>query len=147
MSEQQFSAQTTESEQLARGNRLNQLLGGLVAFEAVVIWAAAVWLVIELGTASPESFRTAIALTVLTALIALWVSASAVALFRRARWARGSAVTWQVLQAAVAVGAIQGDAPNWLVAVALLIPALAVVLLAISPAVRAVYGLDELSTD
>lgn len=143
MSEQEVSARPTDSELLARGVRLNRWLFAVVAAEAAALIAATAWLITEMVVTSADSVKTAIALIVLTGLVAVWVSATAVGLVRRARWARGSAITWQVLQAAVAFGASQGDRPVWWLTALLIVPAVAVVLLAVSKPIRALYLPDE----
>lgn len=143
MSRQTAPNGSDESSEFRRGRRMNQLLTVIVGLEAAALIAATAVLIIDLMVATPDSFRTAIALTVLTAFAAVWVSATTIATARRARWARGSAITWQILQIAVAFGAIQGENPKWGFAFALAVPAVAAFSLAVSRPVRAVFGVDE----
>lgn len=143
-----MSEQISHQSEPAGNNFLNTtfplvVLIAVVALEALALWAAVAWLVNGFVNSSPESMRTAIALTVLVALIALWISATVIGLIRRLRWARGSTITWQVLQTAVAFGAIQGEHPQWGFALWLFAPALAAVLLAVSKPVRASFGVNE----
>ncbi|MFM6973898.1 MAG: hypothetical protein ACKOXM_01935 [Agromyces sp.] len=127
-------------ERSMTGRRLNLLLCVLLGIEALALWGSVGWLALEIASAPADSIRTAIALTVLAGIVAIWVTATTVAIFRVRRWARGSAITWQVLQVAVAVGASQGEHPNWLVSLGFSAPAVVVVLLAVSCSVRAEYG-------
>lgn len=142
MSEQIETPSLPAPEHSAKSNRLVWLLVALVGLEALAVVGAFVWLIVELASSTPESFRTAIALTVLVGVIAAWLVATTIGLIRRVRWARGSAITWQVLQLAVAFGSTQGDRPNWGFALALLVPVVAVVVLALSPSVRAQFGAE-----
>lgn len=128
---------------LRNGVRLNWVLVAIVALEAVALWAAVFALVIGMVSGGADSFSSGIALTVLAAVAAVWLSATAVAVARAQRWARGSVITWQVMQVAIAVGAVQGSDPSWGVAVLLTIPAVAAVLLVVVRPVRAVYGLYD----
>jgi hypothetical protein len=110
----------------------------LLFAEAALVVGALVWLVVQLTTAKPASMASALAIVVMAALAAIWVTATAIGALRRRPWIRGSAVTWQLVQAAVAVGCFQGlYAEPWL-GWALLIPAVAGVLLVVSPSVTRV---------
>ena len=140
MSEQIETPPTGSRANESKSTGLVWLLVALVGIEALAVVGAFVWLIIELASSKPESFRTAVALTVLVGVIAAWLVATTIGLIRRVRWARGSAITWQVLQLAVAFGATQGDRPNWSITLALLVPVIAVVVLALSPSVRAQFG-------
>lgn len=134
------------------GRILNWLLFVLVAAEAAALWVATAWSISQMlgeldADSGPDAAKSAVALVVVVALAALWLSASAVGIARRRGWARGSIVTWQVMQVAIAIGAAQGERPNWLVTVVLLASAIAVVALILSRPVRALYSLDEPETD
>jgi hypothetical protein len=93
--------------------------------------------VLELLTVVPESYPSAIFLTVLTAAAAGWLGAIAVGVLRRRSWARGAATVWQVLQGGVAIACFQGifaqPAIGWL----LLVPAVVALGLLFSPPVVA----------
>ncbi len=96
----------------------------LLAGEFLLIAGLAVMLLIELLTATPSSYATATALTVLAFVAAAWMGAIVVGALRGQAWIRGAAIVWQVLQFAVGAGAISGafSQPAWgwpLVAVAL----------------------------
>lgn len=114
-------------------------LAVLVALEGLLVAAAAVWLLVELLTVRPESYASAVAILVLVVLATVWVFATAVGALRARGWSRGSAVTIQVLQIAVAVGCFQGLYAEPVLGWALVIPALAGIVLALTPqVVRAV---------
>jgi hypothetical protein len=101
------------------------------------------WLLIDLLVLRPSSFATAIALIVLVAIGAAWVSAIAVASVRRAPWSRAAAIVWQVLQLSVAVGAFQGLFARPDLGWALLVPAVVIVGLLLWPPVRLAYSRPE----
>ena len=84
------------------------VLSALILLEAALVVGATVFLVVELLTVTPRSLASALALTMLTALAAVWVTAIAIGMLRGRAWSRGAAIVWQVLQIAVAVGAFQG---------------------------------------
>jgi hypothetical protein len=114
------------------------VLSALIFLEAALVGGATAFLVFELLTVQAQSLASALALTVLTALAAVWVVAIAVGLLRGRAWSRGAAIVWQVLQIAVAVGAFQGSFARAEVGWLLLVPALvALVLLFTRPVVDA----------
>lgn len=115
----------------------------LLALEAVALWATAVWELVELLTQPAASEAGAIALLVLIVIAAIWVSAIAVNVLRQRGWIRGAAVTWQLVQAAVAVGLLQGADANLPLGLGLLIPSVAVVALLFTPSVMAATGAKE----
>ena len=104
-------------------------LAVLVFAECVLLVAATLYLVVEMLVATPESYASAIALTVLTAIAALWLGVIGVNMLRGRAWTRAAAVVWQVLQIAVAIGCFQGLFARPDVGWALLVPALAVLVL------------------
>ncbi|WP_309615766.1 hypothetical protein, partial [Salinibacterium sp.] len=95
------------------------------------------YLVIELIVATPDSYASAVALTVLTAIAAVWLAVIGVNVLRGNPWVRGATVVVQILQIAVAIGCFQGAFARpdlgWL----LLIPAIAALILLFSPPVLA----------
>jgi hypothetical protein len=112
-----------------RTSPLVYTLAGILFVECAAVGLATAYLIIELLIARPESYASALALTVLTAIATIWIGLIAVHTLRGSPWIRGGAVVWQILQIAVAVGSFQGafaePAIGWL----LLIPALAVLVL------------------
>lgn len=110
-------------------------LAVLLFLEALLVAGAAVWLLVELLTVTPESFTTAVAILVLVVIAAVWVVATAIGALRAQNWTRASAVTIQILQIAVAVGSFQGLYARPDLGWALLVPALVGIVLAVSPQV------------
>lgn len=88
--------------------RLLVLLAALLFVEGIFLALAAIFLLYELLTETPTSYGGALAILVLTALAALWLFVIAVNTRRARPWIRGAALTWQVLQLAVALGSFQG---------------------------------------
>jgi hypothetical protein len=120
------------------------ILAILVFAECALMSIAAVYLVVELLIDVPTSFASAIALTVLVIIAAVWLAVIGVNTLRGASWVRGAIVTWQVLQIAVAVGAFQGVFARPDIGWALLIPSLAVlVLLFTRPVLAATARRDD----
>jgi len=92
--------------------------------EFLLVACLAVTLLIELLIATPTSFASAVALTVLAFAAAAWLGAIVIGALRGQAWIRSAAIVWQVLQFAVGAGAVSGafsqPAIGWaLVAVAL----------------------------
>ncbi|WGD36940.1 hypothetical protein [Lysinibacter sp. HNR] len=94
------------------------------------------WFFFELLTDNPDSFSSAVALFVLIVLGTVWVAATAVGLLRSASWARGSAVTIQILQIAVAIGSFQGQFAQPLIGWILLLSAVVALILLVRAAKR-----------
>ena len=84
------------------------ILAILLFIEFLLVGAGAVYLLVELLIDKPTSFASAIAILVLTTLAAVWVLMIAVHTLRRQPWTRGATVVWQVLQASVGIGCLQG---------------------------------------
>jgi hypothetical protein len=80
----------------------------LLVAEFLLVAGLAVTLVIELLVATPTSFASGVALTVLAILAAAWLGATVVGTLRGQAWIRSAAIVWQVLQFAVGASAISG---------------------------------------
>ncbi len=113
---------TVQQEENSRKGRINALVA-IIFLQAVALWAATAWYLFELFTARPDSMGSAVFLFALIVLAALWVSATAIGIVRRSSWARGSAVTIQILQLAIALGSFQGEFAQPLVGWILLLSA------------------------
>ncbi len=104
-------------------------LAVMLFVEAAILVAVAGFLFFELVTEVPTSYASAVAILVLVALAAVWLAIVALNTLRARPWVRGAALTWQVLQLAVAVGSFQGlfarDDIGWF----LLVPAVIVLAL------------------
>ncbi len=121
----------------ARRPRALIVIAVLLTGEALLIWAAVAWLVFELLTTTPASLAGAAAILVLVLLAALWVSAVALHSLRHRSWIRGAAVTWQLVQIAVAIGCFQGLYARVDLGWALLVPSIVVIVLLFTPQVVA----------
>ena len=110
-------------------------LSVVLAAEALLATGVTVWLVVELLTATPDSFASAVVILLLAAGLACALWAMVVGLLRRQAWVRGAALTWQLLQIAVAIGCFQGVFAVPSLGWALLIPAAVAILLLMSPPV------------
>jgi hypothetical protein len=87
----------------------------LLALEFLLITGVVVVLVVELLVAPATSLASAIALTVVAAIAAVWVGAILAGAWRGRAWSKSAALVWQVLQFAVGLGALQGALaqPAW----------------------------------
>jgi hypothetical protein len=115
----------------------------LLALESAALAAVAIFLIIELLVARPDSIATAIALLLLDALAAVWVGTMAVHALRGRSWIRSGALTWQILQIAVGIGSIQAPFSRPDIGWLLILPAAVVIfLLFTSPVIAATRRLD-----
>lgn len=105
--------------------------------ECAFLAAAAGFLVFELVTVVPASYPGAVAILLLAVVAAVWLFVVAVNTLGAKPWVRGAALTWQVLQLAVALGSFQGlfarDDVGWY----LLVPAVIVLCLLFTRSVMA----------
>ncbi len=97
----------------------------LLATQSVFIVGVTAYLVIELLLAEAQFPPTAIALTVLVVLVALWLIAMTRGVWRGRAWTRGSVLVYQFSQLAIGVGSIQGFVPRpdigwWIIATAVI---------------------------
>ncbi|MBO9577902.1 MAG: hypothetical protein J7480_03925 [Microbacteriaceae bacterium] len=112
----------------------------LVFVEAAVLALATVYLLVELFSADAQDARSAIALTVTTALFAAGVAVLGFGLVRRWVRIRGGVLLWQLLQVAVSIGAFQGLlGPSW-TGWLLLLPAVAGIWLLFTRPVTAIFA-------
>lgn len=109
----------------------------LLTAEFVILAVAVVVLVVDLLTVRPTSYASAVALLVLTLLATLWLGAVVLGALRGRAWIRAAAITWQVLQVAVGVGALGGTTAVPGLGWALVVPAVVVVVLLLTPRVVA----------
>ncbi|MGV8884378.1 MAG: hypothetical protein ACOH1T_02155 [Microbacteriaceae bacterium] len=117
--------------------------GGVLAFvailglETVALVAATIFLIFEILVADPRSLSSAIALTVVVALAAVWVAAITLGAWRGRSWTRGASIVVQILLASMAIGSFQGLLPRPDIGWILLVPALAVMVLLFGKPVQA----------
>ena len=119
------------------------LLIALLFAEAALMLAAVMWLVFELLTEQPASFVSAVAILVLTIVAFVFVIAVAIGAVRRRSWIRGAAISWQLMQIAIAVGCFQGIYARPELGWALLAPSLIVIALLLAPGIRSQFAHDE----
>ncbi|WP_130504906.1 hypothetical protein [Microterricola gilva] len=125
-----------------RPSRGMVLLFALLFAEAALMLAAVMWLVFELLTEQPASFVSAVAILVLTIVAFVFVTAIAIGAVRRRSWIRGAAISWQLMQVAVAVGCFQGIYARPELGWALLAPSLIVIVLLLAPGIRNQFAHD-----
>lgn len=123
-----------------RAGRKPLLLSTLAVFvfiESGFLAVIAVYFLVELIITKPDSYATAVALVILAALAAVWLSVVAVNTLRARPWIRGAVVTWQVLQIAIGISSFQGmfarpDIGWWLI-----VPSCVVLVVLFTPSVVA----------
>jgi hypothetical protein len=119
-------------------------LAAVLFIEAAALYAATAVLVFELLVERPDSYASAVALTVCAAIAAVWVTAIALNALRGRAWIRGASIVVQVLLAAIALGSFQGLVPRADIGWILLIPAVVVVVLLFTkPVLAATMRRDE----
>jgi hypothetical protein len=101
----------------------------LLIAEFLLVAGLALTLLIELLVATPTSFASAVALTVLAVLAAVWLGAIVAGALRGQAWIRSAAIVWQVLQFAVGASAISGTFSTPLIGWPLVVVALVTFLL------------------
>lgn len=89
------------------------LLAGVLALEAAVLAAATVFLVVETAAQEADFLVSSLALAGLALLGTVLLALVASAAFRMRSWVRGAAITWQIMQLAVAWVFLQGDIAVW----------------------------------
>nr|WP_249407884.1 hypothetical protein [Frigoribacterium sp. CFBP 8759] len=109
----------------------------MLSAEFLLVAATAAFLLVELLVARPDSYPSAVAIFVLTLLATAWLGSIVIGALRGRAWIRGAAIVWQVLQFAVGIGSLQGVFANPTIGLALLVPAVAVVVLLLVPSVVA----------
>ena len=109
----------------------------ILAAETLVLAAATVYFVLELLISRPASVGSALTITAIIALATVWLGFIVAGVLRGQAWTRAAIVVVQVLFAAVAIGSFQGPDPRVGLGVALLAPALVVLVLLFSKPVLA----------
>lgn len=136
----------TQPQQPKRNEALERILtivAALVGLEALVMVASAAVLWIDIFTGQARSLPIAIALAALVLLVAVWLVFVGLRLLQNQRWSRHAAIFWQTCQLAVASASFTGRGASPGIGVALLIPAVAVlVLLFTRPVLRAAKEQD-----
>jgi hypothetical protein len=104
--------------------------------ETLVLLALSGFLIYQLAFDPADSMASAVGLVVITVIATAWITATTIGFFQGKSFARGSAVVWQVLQAAVGLASNQGVFARPDIGSGLLVPALvALALLLFSPSI------------
>jgi hypothetical protein len=119
----------------------------LLFIECLLVSAGAVYLLVELLIETPQSYPAAVAILVLTALAAVWIGMIALHTLRGRPWTRGAAVVWQVLQASIGLGSLQGLFARPDIGWPLIILSLIVFVLLFTKPVLAATGREDESTE
>lgn len=119
-----------------------RVLIAVLVLETLMIAAVAVWLVVELLTTEAGSIGGGIAIVILALIATAWAAATTVGAVRIRSWMRGSALTLQLILAAVAIGAFQGQYAQPDIGWALLAPALIATATLFAPSVVALTRRD-----
>ena len=114
----------------------------LLFVEALAMVIVVGVLVVDILTLPASSMASAIALTVLVAIGAVFITAVAVGALRRQGWVRGGAVIWQLVQLAIALGAFQGAFAQPAIGWAILVPSVVVLVLLFTPSVMTAIRRD-----
>lgn len=109
----------------------------VVALEFAALVVTTVVVLVEVLVSPASSIASGVALTVLTAIGALWLGSMLVGLWRGRSWVRSGIIVWQVMQGALAIGAFQGVFRQPAIGWALLLPALVAITLVLSKSVTA----------
>ena len=118
--------------------RIFGAVAGIVALEALAVLSFAVWLLVDIVAGQSRSLPTAISLNVLVAGLGAWLVLVARRLLQQERWARSAAIFWQTCMLAVASASFTGRGANAVIGVALIVPAvLVLVALFSAPVLRA----------
>ncbi len=115
-----------------RRSRSITALAAVLWLETAGIAAATIYLGVEIFTVPANSLPSAIALAAVAAIAAIWVAVIAVNVVRGNAWVRGASIVVQVLIIAIAVGSFQGQGAVPGIGVALLVPAIIVLILVFS---------------
>lgn len=122
---------------------LLRILAVLLFAEAAALAVATVYLVVELLAETPQSYATAVAILVLAALAAVWLTIVAVNTLRCRPWVRAAAMVWQVLQIGLGIGSLQGLFAREDIGWFLIVPAVLVIALLFSGPVLAATRRDS----
>jgi hypothetical protein len=113
----------------------------VLVVETLVLLGLSAFLIYQLAVDTPDSMASAIGLVTITVIATAWIAATTIGFFQGKSFARGSAVVWQVLQAAVGLASNQGLFARPDIGSGLFLPALvALALLLFSPSVSKHLG-------
>jgi len=111
--------------------------------EAVLVITATVLIIGQFAAQGAKVESDGIAYIVCLVIGCLWLAAAAAGAWLARTWSRGLIITWQLIQLAVGIGAMQGLLAGPLVGVALLVLGLAGIGLVLTPAVSRALGREQ----
>ena len=98
----------------------------LVFLESLVILGIAGYLLLEILGGQSKSIGAALSLFLLVLLGAAWIGFAGRGLLNGRRWARSTAVFWQLVQLAIASASFDGRGANAAIGVSLIVPSVIV---------------------
>ena len=101
----------------------------ILALESIGMIVVTGILLVQLSSTSPDTYSTAVALIIVVAIAASWITVTAIGFARRQPFAKGSALVWNILQAVIGVLSNQGEFARPDIGSLLLLPALAAIAL------------------
>lgn len=119
-----------------------RVLAVVLMIEAAALAALTVFLLVEVLTVRPDSYASAIGVTVMAAIGTAWLALAAIGTLRSQPWVRGSVITLQLIQIAIAVGCFQGIVGRPDVGWVLIVPAVVALVLLFTSPVRAATSRD-----
>jgi hypothetical protein len=112
--------------------------------ETLVLLGLSGFLIYQIAAEIPDSLASAVGLVVITVIATAWIAATTIGFFQGKSFVRGSALVWQVLQAAVGLASNQGLFARPDIGSFLFVPALvALALLLFSPPVSKHLGPEK----
>jgi hypothetical protein len=113
----------------------------ILVAETLVLLGLSGFLISQLVVDNPDSIASAVGLVVITVIATAWIAATTIGFLDGKSFARGSALVWQVLQAAVGLASNQGLFARPDIGSGLFVPALvALALLLFSPSISKHLG-------
>lgn len=125
----------TETSPVRRRPALLWLLIALLTLEFLAMAGVSVVMAVLLFEAQADSIPAGVAILVLALVATVWLGFIVVAAIRGNAWMRGASIVWQVIMFAIGVGCFQGLTATPAVGWALVLPAVAVIILIVSPPV------------
>jgi hypothetical protein len=114
--------------------RVITALAAVLTVEAALVLVATVTTIVQFATHGAQVEADGIAFIACLVIGFLWVGAAAAGAWLTRRWARGLAITWQLIQLVVGVGALEGLLAGPLAGIVLIVLAIAGGVLVITPA-------------
>jgi len=123
------------------------VLSAIVSAEAVLVISATVAVIRQFVVGGAKIEQDGLAYVVIMIIGCLWVTASAIGAWLARTWSRGLIITWQLIQLAVGIGAMQGLVAGPLVGIVLLVLGLAGIILVLTPGVSRAVGRQPAARD